>query len=463
MAKKPLSKALKYLYGIGDFLGDLSMSLRTYYWSFFITTVVGVPLPLQAAFAPIRSTISLIMQPFYGIILDSIKPMKWGRYRSIYLVFTPIYAVLVCMSWAFGLFIKNYTILMTVILIQGIIFNIFFQMLYTANVAIIGVITDNDADKALLASHRWAAINLCKVALGFIVPPLLTFFGARQSNPQMPYVTVAVILASLSLFGYMVHFKITEGYEETDSVEESDSKKKKAAGIKDIFKAIFTNPPLLALFCGNIFTTTTSFTFTTLAVYYYNYVVDLPEMMAFYLTATNFFAVAGSLLSSALTKRFPLKTVSVSALLGGVICLAIARVFAYNALGFTIAICFFQFCAATNYPCFITMYTNCALYAEWKTGTKATAAIVGVSNLPVTISGTINGILIPLALNAVGFDASLEILPPTVKTGIANLVTLLPLSYYVMAFIIIAFVFKLSQETMQKIIAELDARKQAAN
>ena len=79
---KPLSGALKIFYGVGDCAFSLMTAVESYYFNFFLTNLAAFPLAVATTIATVASTIDACLSWIYGAILNSIKPKKWGRYRS---------------------------------------------------------------------------------------------------------------------------------------------------------------------------------------------------------------------------------------------------------------------------------------------------------------------------------------------------------------------------------------------
>ena len=80
--KKPLSPALKTFYGIGDLGFSLMTSVGMYFQTYFLTDVAGFNLALVGLIITIPGIFDAVFAPVYGAIIDAVKPMKWGKYRS---------------------------------------------------------------------------------------------------------------------------------------------------------------------------------------------------------------------------------------------------------------------------------------------------------------------------------------------------------------------------------------------
>ena len=80
--KSGLSKTIRYFYGVGDMCFNLMSSVYTYYLVFYLNTVAKLSLPYITLLMAISSTFDSLSSWIYGAVMNSTKPMKWGRYRS---------------------------------------------------------------------------------------------------------------------------------------------------------------------------------------------------------------------------------------------------------------------------------------------------------------------------------------------------------------------------------------------
>ncbi|MCC8163629.1 MAG: MFS transporter [Lachnospiraceae bacterium] len=460
--KKPLNSALKTFFGLGDCLFDFHSSYKTYYWSFYLTSVAALPLAVVAIINSVVNTCEIIMSFLYGALMDSLKPMKWGRYRSIVLVLAPFTAIFGLSQWLAAGLIKDSNVAMVAVIACSLIYAVFFNMQYSANATMITVCGATEKDRAFLSSRRWAWINADKIVISAIVTFMIArFTGVFGDSAVMPYILVGVIFAVLCVLGQYIIFKISDGYEETEEAG-SAAAPKKGASFKDIVNTITKTPPLLALFCAQCGTTTVSFILAQMAAYQFNYALEAPAMLAIYLAATNFGAVIGSLLAGILGRRMEAKRLSQCLLPLCIIFLILARVFSGSVLLFTIFILCERTCSNCNFSTFLTMYSNCAIYAEHKTGVNNSGLVMSISNIPVKVAVLITGVLIPTVLAVTGYEAGMEVIPQAVKTGLTNAITLIPSGCYLFAVLVITFAFRLSSADVARMTEEIAERKKNA-
>lgn len=460
--KKPLNRTIKTWFGVGDFLFDFHSSFKTYYWSIFLTSIAALPLATVTALNTIVSTCEIVMSFFYGVIMDKMKPMRWGRYRSIVLVLAPATAIVSVLTWLVAGTVSSPTVVLVVLVILSLVYAVFFNLQYAANTTMVAVCGATEADRSFLSSRRWAWINADKVVLSAIATFLIArFSGIFGDSVVYPYILVAAVFAALLLIGQYIIFKITDGYEATaaDMSASPAAKKAERVTFKVMLDTVIHNPPLLAMFCAQCCTTTVSFILAQMAAYQFNFALEAPKMLAFYLAATNFGAVLGSLAAGILGKKMEAKKLSMCCLPLCVIFLICARLFAGSVLLFTIFILLERTCSNCNYSTFVTMYSNCAIFAEYKNGVNTSGLVMSITNIPVKVAVLITGILIPAVLSFTGYDAAMTTVPEAVKSGLTNAITIIPAVCYCGAFLIVTFCFKLTGKEVARMQDEINARK----
>ena len=106
-------------------------NIESYYFSFFLTNLAKFSLPMVTFITTTASAVDALLSWIYGAILNSIKPMKWGRYRS-WLIAIPW---LVPFLYAFQ-FVKigDGMVSAVIIIIAAIASHVAWNFAYVANV-----------------------------------------------------------------------------------------------------------------------------------------------------------------------------------------------------------------------------------------------------------------------------------------------------------------------------------------
>ena len=83
---------------------------------------------------------------------------------------------------------------------------------------------------------------------------------------------------------------------------------------------------------------------------------------------------------------------------------------------------------------------------------------MGLTGVPIKIALTVVGILVPSVLNMAGYVAN-EPITEAVEVALANAYSLIPLGLFVVALLLVTFLYKLTQEKVDGYAKEIAARE----
>ena len=206
-------------------------NIESYYFSFFLTNLAKFSLPMVTFITTTASTVDALLSWIYGAILNSIKPMKWGRYRS-WLIAIPW---LVPFLYAFQ-FVKigDGMVSAVIIIIAAIASHVAWNFAYVANVSMISVAGKTPEERSQLSATRAAWANLSKVIFSYIGPGLAAV-AAGFIGEVNQYGAAAFVLGCVMAVLYYAHFKMFDGYE---TVQPDAAAGKKAAKDKTDRKSV---------------------------------------------------------------------------------------------------------------------------------------------------------------------------------------------------------------------------------
>ena len=314
--RKGLSKALRYFYGVGDFGFTLMSNVESYYFTSFLTDMAKFSPFLSGLIGTLTTAIDACLSWIYGAILNSVKPKKWGRYRS-WLIMLPW---IVPFLYAFQFIRVGGEVISAIVIILAFVSShICWNFPYVANVSMISVAGKTPDERSQLASTRGAWANLSKVAFSYICP-LLAVVGVKLLGEVNQYGAVAFILGAIMAALYYAHFKMFEGYEIVDPAELDKAKsaqKTKSAdrtGGMDLVRALLQNRPLIALLLADIAKFLFNFVIAGAAYYYFKYIakdVNLTVQYPLYILITNICCVIGSYLAKTFAKKFSARNTAI--------------------------------------------------------------------------------------------------------------------------------------------------------
>ncbi|MDR2517244.1 MAG: MFS transporter [Spirochaetaceae bacterium] len=467
MEKKPLSSAIKTLYGIGDFGFGLMASVETFFFVFFLSNVAKFPEAWVIGIGTATAIGDAILSPVYGGIISSVKPLRWGRNRSWMILMPPL--VVVTYIFMFTKISSNNFISAAVIVAGFIVSHIFWNLGWVANLNLIPTLATTPRERGMLSSRRMMYTSLAQMSFSYIGAPLIAFYTARLGSELFGYPATAGTLACVMLIGYLVIVRITKGYEPTGAEEAATAAAAPQAAAKekvsfgDLIKSVTQNPHLVFLLLGDFFRYMSTFVYSAAVAFYFTYVAKDMKLMPLYLLIASFGSLAGATAAGQLSKKFSHRTLVIAGLLGAAITMILGKV-----TGLTVVM---VFVCGTVSRIFIgalgawvvAMYSEASIYSEWKTGRNATAFIMGTMNLSLKAAIITRGTVIPIVLGAVGFVSGLapELATIEIQQGILTVFMLVPGSVTLLSCLFIGIGYRLTNEKLETYQKEINARKAA--
>ncbi|HHY41732.1 MAG TPA: hypothetical protein GX514_02605 [Thermoanaerobacterales bacterium] len=462
--KKPLSSAIKRFYGLGDFGFALMTQVELTFFVFFLTDIAKFSLPMVALIGAVTSIADAISSPFYGAIISGTKPMKWGRNRSWMLIAPPIVVLLYIFQFTR---IGPESVAAFIVCAGFILSHIAWNIPWVANVSLIPVLATNPEERAFLSARRATYTALGTVAFSYTGPPLANFLGQVTNNPILGYSLLAGIMAFVMMICYWTVFKITEGYEETSQVQKTAAKGASAQGvasIKGMFNSLVQNPPLIVLLISDFLRYMVNFVMSAAAAYYFTYVAQNPALLPTYLLLGGLAQVVGAHIAATLSKTLSSRNASIFGLLGLAASLIITKYVAMNIVMFFVFILVARIFLGLLTAVMVSLYSDVAVYAQWKTGEDTSPFVMGLMTLSLKTAVISRGTIIPFVLSAAGFVAGVD--PATasmaIKNAVINVFVFIPGIFALVSGLVLAFGYKLTKERLIELQNEINQRKAEA-
>ena len=459
-----ISKALRRFYGVGDFGFTLMSNVESYYFVFFLTNMALFDPATAALVSGIGSIVDAVLGWMYGGFINSLKPMKWGRYRSWLVVTAWIVPFLYCFE--FARLSENTAIAAALIIFFNVASHAAWDFPYAANLTMIAVAGKTPEDRAHLASTRSMYSNASKIVFSYLIPPL-ALVGATWFGETNQYAFCAFFCGAVFALTYFAHFKMFKGYDKEFTKEElANYKHNKQADegrttFMDLMRALFTNPPLIALILSDLAKWIFNFTCAGIAVYYFTYVVFRPELLATYILITNVLCVIGSYFAPLFAKLMKSSRMAVLIMyLAMAIVMFIARAMPYSPWVVIVFMSLAQFFYGVVYAVMPAMYADTVIYSQWKTGKNAAGWISGLQIFPIKVGFVMRSVVIPAILAAAGFVAGMDASESTatLQAGICNGFMVIPAVICIVAAAILLFCYKLTPAKVAQYQAEIEAR-----
>ena len=453
--KKELSSALKLFYGVGDFGFTLMTNVETFYFNFFLTNIAQFSVAMSGLIASIASITDACLSWIYGLILNTIKPKKWGRYRSWLMIMPWIVPFL--FAFQFLKVSENEGLSAVVVIVAAIVSHICWNFPYVANVAMINVAGKTPDDRIALAAIRGTWNNIGSIAFSYMGLPLATVLAGIVGE-QNQYAALAFVLAVIMVVGYYAHFRMFDGYEEIEvEVVKKEEKKEKV----NIFKTL--NVPVVCLILADLAKWMIKFVVAGTAIYYFTYVAQNVAMQATYLLAANIAGVIGAYISKIIAKAISTSTTMIGPYLVMAACMIVAYFLRDNSTIVIVLMSLAQLGYGIVYSATPAMYADAVVYSEWKAGRNASGFIMGLQNIPLKVAVLSRAVIIAACLAAANFDASIDPAAATdeLKSGIGLAFMVIPAIALIIGVLFMIFGFRITKEKLVQYQAEIEARKNA--
>lgn len=417
---KKLAKVKIYLYGLPDFSLNFLIDVVLTYIVYFAIDIAMVPAVAMGTAMTIATVCDAFSVPIAGAIMNKVK-LKWGQYRSWILIAAPIASgicILLFQNFNFPTGIKTFYYGALYILMF-----IFINLAWTGHIGLINKITKRSDERIKLSSAKAQLESVSAVLVALITLPLINFIG--KGNESLGFSSVVAIYAVFNIiFYYLVAFMFKD-YDKKETEEETAEKADRAkASVGDMLKQIVCNRPLLTLLVSDTLRKGARNFMLGLAMYFFKYVCQNPNMQTTYLTTLSIIFVLGSFAAPSIavklgTKRTYIMFNAIYAC--GVLA---ARFAGGNAIPFIalVAVGYVGHCA--NQALTPALFSDCARYAKEKTGKDTSAFIMSLVQLPYKL-GAVIGSFASFGLAKIGYDAAKEVTRAQM-TGINNLITIVP-------------------------------------
>lgn len=444
---KKLTLKEKISYGLGDFGNGFMFDLGQAYLLQFYTDVVGIAASAAGGIFLFTKIFDAFMDPLAGTLIDSRKPDKNGKFRTVMFFSSILLAIMTVITFTNPAKTPGSKLIFAyaTYMLWGLLYS-FTNVPYGS---LGSVITQNTQERTLLATFRQVGSSAALLITGVIFIPLVTLFG----NPRIGY---PVITAVMGLVGICAFYTT---YKNTTEVVIHDPKKEEKITPHTLANAIVHNRALLTLILMTIFSISAYNIKTAMIVYYCKYNLGNARLVAY----VNFFtigcAVAGVAFVPKLVKKFGKKKTTIIGFSMSVIADTINFLLPGTHFVIFIILAAIAFVGVSIPNAITWAFVSDAIdYGEWKTGERREGITYSVFNFSRKIAQSIAGALAGVGLGVVGYVANAK-QSAHALLGIRGLLLLYPAFALLIAAIVLGVLYNLSDAKFSEIIAELRARK----
>ncbi len=459
--KQKLSFWEKAGYGCGDLASVLFWQTIMVYLFFFYTDVYG----LTAAAAGTMMGVSRLLDAFIdvgvGMTADRTST-RWGKFRPYLLwmsVPLGVAAVITFITPGFGPTGK-----LVYAYITFILFMFFYSAINIPYTSLLGVISSDPNERTSASSFKFVGAYLAGFIVSISALPLAKYLGGGNSGKGWP-ITMAIYAAAAVVF-FLITFASTH--------ERIQPMAKEKTSIRGDLKDLMKNTPWIILFAVTILFILFVCIRLAVTTHYFKYYVGeqrvalLGRTYGFEWLTSAFnaigqaFSLIGVLLVPWFTRVVRKKRAVLILFITAILCTGSFFLFSPGQLLLIFGVQVIG--SLTGGPISAVlwaMYADTADYSEWKTGRRATGLVYSASIMSNKIGWAVGTAIAGFILGAYGFVPDVA-QNAGVLMGLKSMMSVIPLAFGLVAFLLLLFFYKLDDDIMKKIKEELEARRAKA-
>jgi len=442
---KKLTLREKISYGFGDLGNGFMFDMGQLYLLKFYTDVAGIPAAVAGGIFLFTKLFDALVDPLCGTFIESRKANpKSGRYRPVMMISCiclAILSVLVFLAPNFSLqgkIIYAYASYM----IWGIAYS------FTNNPygTLAATMTQDPQERTTLAASRQLGSTMALLLSGIFVIPMVSKFQSQS-------VGYPIAIGVMAFLGISAFFIVFRNCREQTPVEIRTEK----ITFKDVIKTVFTNRPLLVLILMTIFSISAFNLRSAMLIYFCQYNLNNTMLMAYVSFVSIGCSLLGVVAMPILSRKYGKKNTVLIGFSISVIADLINFIIPLNLVTFIILQSIAYFGISIPNGMTWALVSDAIDYGEWKTGEKRGAITYSAFNFSRKLAQSLAGFAAGIGLSLTGY------IPKVKQTagallGIKGLLLLYPAIALMIAIIIIAVLYNLSDKRYLEIAGELRER-----
>ncbi|MBD8112315.1 MFS transporter [Priestia megaterium] len=442
---KKLTFKEKMSYGFGDIGNGLMFDMGQLYLLKFYTDVLGI----SAYWGGLVFLISKIFDAFadtsVGAFVDSRTNIsKRGKFRPFILWGTVPLALMTVISFLAPNFSDTGKIVWAFATYMG--FGLAYSFVNIPYGSLSAAMTQDPIDRASLGSFRAIGSQTALLISGVVVIPIVLQFA----NKEVGYI---VAISVMSIFGILFHLICYRNTKE--NVIRAPRKEK--VPLSKLFKALFSNRPLIVLCLAALFMIASSNIRNAVQLYYLEYNLKSPELMSILSFLSIGLAVVGSMFIPAMVKRIGKKNTFMLGLLVCIACDVLNFILPTSTVTFLTVFSLGNFALAFALGLPWVMIADSIDYHEWNSGERTEGIVYSTYSFFRKLAQALAGFIPGVALSLIGYVPNIQQSSDTLL-GLKGLLFLAPAALNIIGLIILFFFYNLTDNLYSKIVADLKER-----
>ncbi|GHT71595.1 hypothetical protein AGMMS50239_40760 [Bacteroidia bacterium] len=440
----------KIAYGLGDVGNNFLFDLGQIYLLKFYTDSLGLPSAVAGTLFLVTKILDGFTDVAAGTWIDGRKTYgKLGKFRTFMFYAVPPLALCTAISF----YIPDFELTGRIVwaYVSYALFGLAYTMFNIPYGSMIPAMTKDAVERAGMASFRQAGANLGLLITMVAFIPLVTLSSNLFGEKYSFFAAAGVFAVAGCTLQIICTLNIKERYVVQKPKEAKTSILRSYAGI-------LKNAPLLVLGFINLLTFSAFNVKLAVLNYYCQYVLDNKSLGS----SVGFFQIGcvflGIICVHPLVRRYGKKAVYITGAAIWAVADLSAWFFVDSTVSFIIFACFAFFGTGFTNTLNWALVSDTVEYGEWKTGNRSEGVVYSFFTFFRKFSQAIAGFVPGLVLAFVGYVPN-AVQTETALEGIKGLMFIYPGILAVVTVAVMAVCYKLSDTRYNKIVAELNERK----
>jgi sugar (glycoside-pentoside-hexuronide) transporter len=448
---KKLSNYLKVSYGLADLGFIFMVTMSNTYLLIFFTDVAGFTAAAAGTLMMVGRIIDSCSPPVIGAVIEKSR-MKWGKYRSWIIVGAPLIFITNTL-----LFTSNNIPMPLKAILACVIYAAFCiatNIAYTGYTSLNSSLTNEPKERVQLSTVRGQGNSLGKSLSGFLLIPMILFFGGSSEMNAKGYLITAIAAGLICVLLYANLVGASRG---KDINVSSKTKETQTLTVREMLGLVFRNKNLMLLFITDVARIMGMLVMYAMFPYFFKYVVNDINGAAPFFGIVNILGFVGATMVPFVTKYLSKRN---SYIVGNLLLAAgmiAASIFSSSVTAIITLISIGYIGYSWGNVVNTSMYADTVDYGEWKFGKNARGLYFSMFQLSIKIAAVFSTAIAGFGLALVGFTANTE---PTegVIRGIRIIAMGLPAALLILGAVLLIF-YNLSPSKMTEIREELEKKK----
>ena len=447
-AERTVTPSIRGSYALASLTFSLMVALTNTYAQIFLTDIAFFPTAMVGTILFVGRILDAFSVPVTGAVLER-SHLKWGKYRPWLVIgaaLTMIFNALFFVAWngATGQVIAK-------AILACLIYALFCastNLVYTAYTSLNSSLTDDPRQRVGLSSLRSQGGAVGNILAGYLLLPMIAFFGGSDRQTVKGYFLTAVITGILLVVGYG-SLALAVGKREALPPQPVRKEGKSRITGKLMLRLVFTNRPLMCLFFADVLRLLTYLIALSIFPYFFIYVAKTPGAAPMLFGTTSIAMLVGATLIRSLCKKMSMRNVYLLGL--GILCASflVAGLFKSNLYIMVGALVVGFVGYAFGSTVSTAMYTDVIDYGEVRYGVNARSLYFSLFQLSIKVSAIFSTGIAGFGMAQIGYQAGVE---PTEKviSGIYFICLALPVGLCLLA-IVCLLLYNLNDEKIRQV------------